>query len=311
MESVKSIKDHIAQLSAFVSECEAKLAVNPNDFAARLELASLRPKLKSYRDKLAAENTERYKEVIELRFKGRKADYGSMPLHAIGALTDSFYNALFNTSKHVQYGDRQKKNGNKIIQETIDLRLEDIGKGSTILFISAKTSPDLFGNSIIQSSLDKTLGFLNSSDNDLMGNISNIGVGSIKFLSKLFKELNEDDLELDIKWRSPEDTTVLWEGSKEKILSLANTLSKIQIVGTERITIDGKVESLHLKGKMDVKDEEKNRYSISFPFDLKEEVKTLHVGQPLVVETQKTTILNEATGRKRSEYSLVRIISST
>lgn len=311
MKSISEIKTEIGKLKQLAKIHQEKLDANPDNTSSKLSLNSLNKRIEDLHSQLVDENNDRYKEIIELRFRGKKAEYGSMPLYTIGALTDSFYNALFNTSKYVQYGHRNVKNGGKIIRETIDLRLEDIGKGSTIFYISGRISPDLFGNSIIQSSLDKTLGFLNSSENDVMSNISSVGSGSIKYLSRLFKELQDDDLELDIKWETPENSTIVWEGSKEKIHALSNTLSKIQVLGTEKQKITGEIESLHVKGKMDIKDNDGNKYLISFPLDLKEEVKTLHVGDFVTIETQKTTISNQAIGKQRYEYSLINIVAST
>ncbi len=50
--------------------------------------------------------------------------------------------------------DLELEEGQIKLYKTIDLRLEGIGKGSTILYISGKTSPDLYGNSIIQDTLE-------------------------------------------------------------------------------------------------------------------------------------------------------------
>ena len=223
----------------------------------------------------------------------------------VGGLTNSFSNAIFNTSKYFQFGNKGGVKIDSIINETIDLRLEGLGKGSTIFYLSAKTSPDLFGNSVIQNSLDNVFDLLNSqSPEQIIDNISIVGSRSIKYYSDFFEELNKDDLELDLTWHTPNENVKRWEGTKEKILSLYNTLNNIKLSEPEEIDFEGEIITLSLKGRFEILSIDKERFYGTFPNELIEQIKQLHVGDFCKGTILKTTIFNPATGKEKYEYVL-------
>jgi hypothetical protein len=254
------------------------------------------------------ENIKREKEIVKLRFKGSVAQFGTFPLSMVGGLTNSISNAIFHSSKYYQFGNKGGVKVERIINESIDLRLEGLGKGSTIFYLSAKTTPDLFGNSIIQNSLQNTFELFNSQSPDqIIDNISSVGSRSVKYFSKFFKELSNDDLELEMTWHTPTEEIKNWDGTKEKILTLYNTLNKITLSEPEEIEFEGEVITLSLKGKFEIFSIDKERFYGTFPNNLTEEIKQLHVGDYCKGIILKTTIFNPATGKEKCEYSLKEI----
>lgn len=280
----------------------------PKNFSLKLTIDNIRSQIEELQEQLYRENLKREKEIVQLRFKGKMASFGTIPLSMVGGLTNSISNAIFHTSKYYQFGNKGGVRIERAINESIDLRLEGIGKGSTIFYLSAKTSPDLFGNSIIQNSLENTFELFNSeSPEQIIENISVVGSRSVKYFSNFFKELTSDDLELDMTWHTPNEDIKNWNGTKEKILALYNTLNTIKLSEPEEITFVGEIITLSLKGKFEILSIEKERFYGTFPNNLTEIIKQLHVGDFCKGIILKTTIFNPATGKEKYEYILQNI----
>lgn len=276
--------------------------------AIELNLNSLKNHLQELYTQLKQVNEDRYKEVISLRLIGKPAQFGSIPLSIAGALTSAFSDALHTTSKYLQFGQRNIKNSNKIISNTIDLRLEAIGKGSTIFYLSGKTTPDLYGNSLIQDSLDNLFKFVSSENGeDLTNNLNKVGLSSIKHYSRFFRELNEDGLELEMDWITPNNETNKWYGDKDRILSLYNTLNKIQVAEPQEFAFVGKLITNSLKGKFEIDTLDKRTIAGTFPLDLLDKMKTIHIGEECTGVISKQIFLNSSTNKERIEYTLVEI----
>ena len=310
MASIKKIQDSITQLTTFLEEYNAAYKIAPDNFSLQLAINSIKGQLTELQQQLYKENLKRATEIIELRFIGNAARFGSLPLLMVGGLTDSFSNAIFEASKYFQFGKKGGKKIEQMINQTIDLRLEEIGKGSTIFYLSAKTSPDLFGNSVIQNTLDHTFELLNSETaEDIINNIPTVGSQSIKHYSNFFKELTADNLSIDITWHTPNEEIKIWRGSRERILSLYNTLNTIQLREPEEINFEGKVITLSLKGKFEILTIYDERLFGTYPNELTDTIKQLHVGDNCKGIIIKTTIYNPATEKEKYEYTLKEIIS--
>ncbi len=99
--------------------------------------------------------------------------------------------------------------------------------GSTKLFLTGRISPDLYGNSLIEDSLENTFNLLNSeSSEQLTESVSKIGVRSAKNINNLLKEINLSGLEAEISWASQFDRLFVWNGNKDNILKVINSLEK-------------------------------------------------------------------------------------
>jgi hypothetical protein len=305
MASIKKLQENIDSLSNLVSKYDSQLVENKENHAVKLTLDNIKSQIEELQKELYYENIKREKEIVKLRFIGQFARFGTLPLELVGNITNSFFKAIFNSSKYFQYGNKGGARIDKLITQTIDLRLEGIGRGSTIFYLSAKTSPDLFGNSIIQGSLENTFGLLNSETVDqTLDSISKLGSRSIKYYSNFIKELTQDDLELELSWHTPTETVKIWEGKKQQMLTLYNTLNSIKFLEPEEIDFEGEIITLSLKGKFEILTWDKERIFGTFPINLLDEIKQLHIGDSCSGTILKTTFQNPVTGKNRYEYLL-------
>lgn len=309
MDTISNLQENIIHLQKQVEELENLLISEPDNFASKIQIENFKSEILNLQSHLHRQNIKRNKEIIALRLIGNIAKDGTFPLGSVGGITDSFSNAMYKTSQFLQYG---KKGGKKIENQLInnlDIRLEGLGIGSTVFYISAKTSPDIFGNSLIQSSLENTFElFSSNNESELIDNIEKVGVKSSKYFAKFLDELVEDNLEVEISWDSPNYETRIWNGNRSMILMFHNTFKSIIISEPETIDLEVEIITLSLKNKIEVIDlYTGNNYLIKYPNSIIVEIKQLHVSEIRHITFSKTTIKNTISKNEKFEYNLLEI----
>lgn len=305
MSSIQRLKDNIQIFETMIEKSERQLSENQDDFSIKLSINNLRSQVSQLYSELYKENLKREKEIIQVRLKGEIAKYGSIPLEVLANLASSFSESIMQTSKYMKFGNRYIKNINKVIKSIIDLRIADIENGSTILYLTGNTSPDLFGNSTIQDSLENIFNLLESpNDEQLSENITTVGAKAVRGFTKLFSHLSREKLELNLKWDSPFDKSFSWEGDQEKIHSLYNTFNQLDIEKPEDIRFEGELITISLKRKFEIKVENRFTYYGMYPLDLLDEMKKLHIGAIVKGIITKTTFYNPLTDKEKHEYTL-------
>lgn len=305
MSVINKINGRILQVSDFIEDYSNKLREFPKDRSLSVMIKDLESQLKELQSQLHKENANRFKEVFELRLIGDKAQLGTLPLTTVGDVVKPFASAVYNTSKFIQFGSKRGKIVDTMVTKTIDLRLEDIGVGSTILYVSGKTSPDLFGNSLIQSCIQQTYSFLESETNEeVFENIPKIGLRGVKELGNFFKVLAKEDLELEFGWDSPFDKRYQWEGDYNRINNLYLALNQVVVSTPEVIPFSAEIISMSLRGRLEVFTFDDERIICRFPLELIEYIRLFHLGDKCDGVMLKNTYINKTTGAEKHEYTL-------
>jgi hypothetical protein len=308
MVRIEQIKRDVEILTKLLEEDEGKTFNDPNNFALQISTKSYKDQITSLRKMLYDENIKREKEILQFRVIGKNGEFGSFPLNLVGLLTNPFASAIGETSLFYQYGGKHKNKYKKLIDENIDLRLEGITAGSTIFFISAKITPNLYGESIIQHSLENSFQLLNSQTvDDLFDAASLVGKGSIKYFSNLCENLFKNDLEIDLKWHTPTESIVSWDGKKEKQRFLIESLSSFKQLNPDKIIVTGKIITLSLKDKFVISSDEGETYYCRYPNLLTENLKLFHIDEKCKAEISRTSFYSPITNKTKYEYYLENI----
>ncbi len=98
MASIKKITDNISQLRTVVDEYSIAFNKEPQNFSLKITIDNLLSQIDDLQNQLYQENLKREKEIVQLRFKGKVARFGTFPLSLVGGLTNSFSNAIFSAS---------------------------------------------------------------------------------------------------------------------------------------------------------------------------------------------------------------------
>lgn len=307
MNEIKKIQSQIDSVSAMLLELENLLAKEPDNFSHRLGIDSLKAQIAELEKQMMYEKAKRDKEVIEIRLKGRAAD-GTIPLEVLAKLADGLSGTVLNASYFIQFGQKVKKIKVKEVHDIVNLRLAGISTGSTRLFVTANTSPDLFGRSLAEESLKHSFNLLQSeSADELTESASKIGKESVKKLYKFITAISHAEMEVDLNWSSPTSENYNWDGNKQTLLRVAQSLTNIQMSDPETIDFSGELIAISLRGTFEIKLDDKRTIRGEFPNKLLEEIKTLTIGSNYAGKMEKQTIVNMATESEKIYYTLITI----
>ncbi len=308
MNSISTIEKYANDAVVISDSYKAILAKESDNFAYGLSLITINSHINDLYAQLRREKEAREKEVIQLRLLGEIVNYGTIPLAMLGDVIRDISDSILCASYRIKKGINSKGNIPKYIIDTLDLRFAGIGSGSTRIFLTAKNSPDIFGQSLTEKSLQGIFDILTFKNQDeLIESVSNIGSRSTYKINTFLKKLNKSGLEVEISWNSPSFNLLKWEGNNDNILFLLNSLENLHENKPEYIDYCGELIMGSLKSKFEILDEVGISYLGNFPDELKEDIKNLHLGDRVTGIIEKNVILNRTTGREKINYTLLKI----
>lgn len=310
MYSIERIEELLANSEDTLQKYENLLKNNPNSLFNKGMIKNTQEQITELRSNLAFEKQKREKEIIDIRLKGKVAKVGKLPLDLLGEFAKCLSDCFIESSRKYQYGN---KSGAKIlasIKSTVDLRFDRLIPGSTHILITGNSSPDLFGNSMIENALINTFDLLNvSNDSELMDKSEKYGGAGIKKLSKILNLSVNNHLEFDLEWSSPNSKVFKWEGNFDKIKQLNNSISKIETITPEEIEISGTLVMQSLKGQLEIEDNDGKFIKVSFPMSFLEKIKEFQIGENFSAVIIKNTLKNSITKEEKVSFELAKINS--
>jgi carbon monoxide dehydrogenase subunit G len=307
MNEIQKIQSQIDEVAELLLQYETLLSKEPDNFSHKISIDSLKAQVSELEKQLRFEKTKRDKEVIEIRLKGRTAN-GTIPLEVLAKLADGLSGTVLNASYFIQFGNKIKRVKTKEVHDIVDLRLAGISTGSTRLFVTANTAPDLFGRSLVEESLKHSFNLLQSeSPDELTESASKVGKESVKKLYKFLISISNAELEVDLNWSSPTNETYEWHGNAQTLLRVAQSLTNIQMNDPEVIEFSGELITISLRGNFELVSDDKRTIRGTFPNDLLDEIKTLTIGSFYAGKLEKRIIVNLATESEKVYYTLLSI----
>lgn len=293
-----------------LAEQEASLAQKPDSVFRQMLVATARGQVEKMTAQLVAKKEERGMELVELRLVGEKAYFGSLPMHLVGQLAGAFEEMLVQVGRFIRHGS-QGENSVQSIRSLMDVRLNRLASGSTRLFITAKTNPDLFGASLAEESLVRTFNLLAvEHPGDLTEKAADFGQAGVKSMSRFLKTLAESDLAASLDWQTPFDDTLRWEGNVERISSLQQSLTNLIEDEPIEIEFTGEIitESIKGRGQFGIRDHSNGKtYSGTFAAEVLPSLVELNVGTYCRAVVRQIILRNQTTGHQKASYELVSI----
>ncbi|MFD2937854.1 hypothetical protein [Spirosoma flavum] len=289
-----------------------KLAENPESFACQMMVQSAANRLNDLNNRLIEQRQDRLFELVELRLIGESAQNGSLPLYMIGQLSNSFEETLIEIGKYAKHGNRKRKNAFTETRNQLKPKLKRLGAGSTRLFISVDTNPDIFGNSLSDVCISRTFEILSTSDSDDLLQVSaTVGNSALRMISRFLKQLLSFNLEADLNWHTPLDTELKWTGNKLKMQRLQASLEKITQSEPIEIIVEGELvtQSLKGEGKFEVITESGASIYGTVPTAVLSQFVQARIGSQCRITVLQIIHQNLSTGKARSFYELSRIES--
>jgi hypothetical protein len=307
MIAIPRINDLLISAQETLLKYDILLKENPDSLFYKGVTINTRDQIKDLQRELKIEKERRSKEIIDLKLQGGVANHGTLPLEMLGKVSKLFSDLILETAKMAGFGSKSNNLKNRIVKETIDLRIERLVPGSTHLIITANTSPDLFGNSIVEDSLHNTFAVLNASkEEELISALPKLGSSGILKLQNLLEWGVKNKIDLGLDWESSISQHFSWNGVNKKALVLYETLSSIQILEPIEEQFEGVVSVLKLKGQFEVNSEFGTKI-IRFSNSQLQSVKQLRLEEHCSGVCLKKVTFNRSTGKEGIEYELVNL----
>lgn len=308
MYSIERIETLIANSEDTLLKYETLLKNDPNNFFNKGIVKNTREQISELRSNLAFEKQKREKEVIDLRLKGPVAVAGKLPLDLFGNFARYLSDCIIEASRKYQYGNKSGAKVLDTIKNTIELRFDRLVPGSTHILITGNTSPDLFGNSMIENALVNTFGILNVADDaELMDRSDKFGGAGIKKLNKILNLSISNNLEFDLEWSSPNSKIYRWEGNSAKMKTLSKSISKIEESIPEEMEISGILETSSIKGQIEIKNKEGKSIKVAFPMTFLEKVRPFRIQDSITVTVIRNVLINSVTKEEKESFELKHI----
>ncbi|MBI5324226.1 MAG: hypothetical protein HZB41_02925 [Ignavibacteriae bacterium] len=111
-------------------------------------------------------------------------------------------------------------------------------------------------------------------------------------------------MEIDLKWTSPSDKELFWDGKKNKINELYITLNQITILNPIIIKLEGELITISSKGKFELLTKEDKRIFGKFSNDLLGKMKERHIGEICIFIIEEQKLFNPISNTEKHEYHL-------
>jgi hypothetical protein len=306
MSSIEQLTSQVATARSLLRERETDTSA---DFMSRLGADNLRAHVEDLQEQLRAAKKARAVEVLEVRLRGRVAEAGTIPLYLLAELASKLADSIHATSQKLKSGRRVRRISPTIV-DLLDLRLADLAPGSTRLFISGNIEPDLFGESLLETSLESLFELFDASDEDALAQmVSTVGIRSARGIREFLTTLKAAELDVEFSWRTGENRVHFWRGDYQAISRMSRRLGAFRMVEPSYISVRGSVVALSARGKFEL-DADGKLYAGSFPADLLPQVTNLHIGEDVSATIEQTVIINTVTRVEKANYALVAIAAT-
>lgn len=304
LTDIPKLEEKIKTVSAFCTEEEQKIKDN-NDFVARLSLQSWKSHLEDLQQQLRLAREEQAYEVFELRLFSTWME-GSIPLKTFSKISAHLHSAISHASYFIRFGGSPAHRVPSSIEREIDLRLSAIGYGSTRLVMSGDLTPNLEGESLLNSSLQHIFLALNAQDVDaLKGEVSAIGIRAISELSDFLGVLESSKIGAELTWPTRMNENIRWGGGLTDVRTTRKRLSPISDIEEEVVAIDGHVYELKVTGSIKVLPlGESKPVKVDYGSQQQSFIDRLHLNERVTISATKSGFKDELSGQERYQFRL-------
>ncbi len=310
--NISRIERTIVKAEELLAIKQAQLDSKKSDFALSLSMESLQQHINDLQFQLMTEKEKRGKEVVELRLIGGEVNNGTVPLDIFANLAKTFSGLISSAAARIKNGHDLSGAIPREVTQPINLRFAEIGHGSSRLFITGDTSPDIFGDSLLENTLSGFFDLLNKDMNlGLSDQVDYLGLRSSHNIAEFLKVLRKKSIEIDISWTAPNETKYFWNGRRDKIQMLETLLDGFNSSDPTDATINGVVDLISRSGKLTIKDANDELIKIGYTKKLYDEVRKYRLGDSVTISAKETVVYNSSTQEEKKKYNLIDISSQT
>ena len=304
---IEKLQKNIDHITNEIAEYTEKLKISPDDFASQLTKSSLQSHLTDLINQKVEIMKIHEKEIVEIRLKGEVVNNGTVPLKLLSDITSHLALALQYAASKINYGF-DKKRVPQAIKDLLNLRFLDLQLGSSRIFIEGNNSPDLFGNSLLESALQSTFKLLSKDTfEDVIEETDNLGIKSIKNLHNLFVDILKKNIDIELNWKSIDSQYYKWDADQHKLEAWKKIIEKIQSRKMPDIEVFGFISLMSSTGRIEILTEDNQKYKVTYPYTLHAKIREFHLDQKIKCVLTPYQIIDISKGIERIVYNLVNI----
>ncbi|EAT13434.1 hypothetical protein HF888_08055 [Bermanella marisrubri] len=290
---------------------EAKKKAQEGNFAYQLTAASLESHIGELEKIELASKVSPAFEMLDFRIKAPDLKTGSAPLGFVSKLTEEVRKTLGYAALRLVQGGIDRKRVPKHLYADLDLRLEGLLPGSSRFIVSAAAERDLLDDGLSKGAIERVFSVLSSEGKgqEFLNSVNDLGPLGAKSLRNFLKIIRSHDAEADFTWTYSGEKVLHWEGKKDVLDSVTAALEVTKVMEEERVVLQGKVELLSKRERIDLRSVEGNLIKILYPKRLLSSVSELHLEQEVTLYCQVTETENPLTNESSVFYELLEIRS--
>ena len=254
---------------------------------------------------LAAAKAERAHELFGLRLHTPQFSPGTIPLRVFAKIAPLINDAIEQTAWREWDAQGDASAINDGFRRLINLRLAGINTGSTELVFLGNTSPDLTGESALESGLRNFFELLAANSQDFPQAVDGIGTRATKSVMRLMKAFESENIGVEFSWNAPSGQ-FYWNGYPDEITRVRALLEEFGEAKTLVRSVGGVVSALNRK-TIQIETESGKKINVKYPISLMEQVHSLHLDQRCHFSLEETSYPADKLGVKPVVYRLVEI----
>jgi len=304
-DELQLLKLRAQDVRALIVEREHALHANPNNFAARLTLFSLRSHLDDLNRQVILLEAEEVRGLIDLRLVGNQVTNGTIRLGLLAKLAAPLADVLTATAHRLRYRDDDKPGSWDQISGLLDLRLASLGSGSTRLYLTGNAALDLTGQSVFDASMKQLFALLNADQESFFESVHAMGPRAARAAETLLKAMETEDVAAELTWTSQSEQPYYWEGRTDRITQLRALLEQTEERQTESLELQGAISLLSDTTRLEIREDGKTKATkIRYRKDQLPLIADLTVGQRIVLEVEKTSFYDKSEQRLIEQFRL-------
>ena len=300
-QRIESIEHELSAIRRFADIERKSVELYPSSRSARFFLQAKETQVVELESELRRAKDVRRNELLELRISGARVGYGEIPLELLARISSSLETLLVATAHKVFTGEELSTKRTAEIRALLNLRMSGIGAGSTRLFFVGDLTPDMTGESVLETALKGAFGVFNAESEQLGDAVDTVGVRAAKSCKRLLASLASEGLQTNFVWRSASQIFD-WSASSERAQSLKNELDALGEPNVTEESVSGEVRNLSDTGRLEIRTRDHARLRIKVPKEKYHLLQNLHLGQ--IVDTVVLAYEWSSLNGKRTAFHL-------
>lgn len=282
------------------------------DFAQSLAVSSLDSHVDELHSLLAAEEYRPVLELVDFRINAPGLEQGAMPLGLLAKASNEIRKMIGHAALRLSEGGLRRHRVPNELYTFLNLRLVGILPGSSRLLVAADSHRDLFDDGLAKQALERIFAVLYSGGEgpDFLEAISDLGVSSTRQLRNFLHLLRDNGAEIDLSWKYSGLEAGFWHGTSAAISAVTTALDLAELTETDDIEIEGVIELLSKRERINLKLPSGEGIRILYPRRLLPQVSELHLDQRVTLMCRVMQTSNPNTGEATTSYELLEILKS-